>query len=308
MGERVDRSHDGRDFGGASKQALGSGASRDFDVYAGADHAVAHLLYARFWQKVLFDAGLVEHVEPFKRLEFLGYVLASDGSKISKRSGNSRNPDDVIAEVGADAFRLYEMAMGPFEKAVPWSDDGLTGQSRFLNRVHAACELVIARDVMKSDPALAYLLHNTIAKVGRDIESFKFNTAVAGLTIFLKESEGIHISIQDFRMFVQLIAPFAPHIAEELWQRLGGSGSVHRSAWPDADREALRRPFASVPVQINGKRRAEVTLPTGADEAAAKQAVFGDANVRRWIDGREIRRFVFIVDRIINIVIEEEPS
>lgn len=278
------------------------------DVYAGADHAVAHLLYARFWQKVLFDAGLVDHAEPFKRLEFLGYVLASDGSKISKRNNNSRNPDEVIAAVGADAFRLYEMAIGPFEKAVPWNDDGLTGQYRFLKRVYAAGEHVFSNDVMTSDSAVVYLLHNAIINVGRDIEAFKFNTAVSELMIFLKESEGKKISVSDFRIYVQIVAPFAPHIAEELWQRLGGSGSVHLSHWPEADRKVLKREHVAVPVQINGKRRAEVILPTGANEAIAKQVVLDNEIVRRWIDGKVIKRFVCVVDRVINIVVEVESS
>lgn len=273
------------------------------DVYAGADHAVAHLLYARFWQKVLFDAGLVDHAEPFKRLEFLGYVLASDGTKISKRSGNSRNPDEVIADVGADAFRLYEMAIGPFEKAVPWNDDGLTGQHRFLKRVYAACQRVTAEDVARSDPGVAFLLHTAIGRVGEDLEAFKFNTAVSALMIFLKESEGMRISVADFRAFVQLLAPFAPHIAEELWERLGGTGSVHRSDWPEVDAAATVLAELRVPVQINGKRRAEVTIRTGAVEAEARDVVFGHPDVRRWIEGRQVTKFVFVANRIVNLVV-----
>ena len=273
------------------------------DVYAGADHAVAHLLYARFWQKVLFDAGLVDHNEPFKRLEFLGYVLASDGTKISKRSGNSRNPDEVIADVGADAFRLYEMAIGPFEKAVPWSDHGLTGQHRFLKRVHAAYQRVMAGNVPQSDPGVAFLLHTAIGRVGEDIEAFKFNTAVSALMIFLKESESMRISVADFRTFVQVLAPFAPHIAEELWERLGGTGSVHRSDWPEVDTAATVLTELRIPVQINGKRRAEVTIRSGAVEAEAREVVFGDRDVQRWIEGRQVTKFVFVPDKIVNLVV-----
>lgn len=274
------------------------------DVYAGADHAVAHLLYARFWQKVLFDAGLVDHNEPFKRLEFLGYVLASDGTKISKRSGNSRNPDEVIADVGADAFRLYEMAIGPFEKAVPWSDDGLTGQHRFLKRIYATCQRVIAENVEQSDPGIAFHLHTAIGRVGEDIEAFKFNTAVSALMIFLKESEGLRISIAEFRIFVQLIAPFAPHIAEELWVRLAGTGSIHRSTWPEADAAATKQDEVRVPVQINGKRRAEVVIRSGATESHAREVILLDTTVQRLIEGRKVTRFVFVPDRIINLVVD----
>lgn len=274
------------------------------DLYAGADHAVAHLLYARFWQKVMYDAGLVDHNEPFKRLEFLGYVLASDRTKISKRSGNSRNPDEVIADVGADAFRLYEMAIGPFEKAVPWSDSGLTGQYRFLKRAHAACLRVIGAKAAQSDAEVAFLLHTAIRRVGEDIEAFKFNTAVSALMIFLKESEGMRISEADFRCFVQLLAPFAPHIAEELWENLGGTGSVHCSRWPEVDEEATVLAELRIPVQINGKRRAEIKVQSGSIEAEVRKIVFGTPDVQRWIEGKKIAKFIFVPDQIVNLVVK----
>lgn len=272
------------------------------DLYAGADHAVAHLIYARFWQKVLFDAGLVGHDEPFTRLEFLGYVLASDGSKISKRRNNSRNPDEVIANVGADAFRLYEMAIGPFEKAVPWNDDGLNGQARFLRRTFAQCQKVVEADATTSGAGVDFLINRCIGSVTRDIEAFKFNTAVSALMIFIKESEGAAVSRRDYSLFIRLLAPFAPHVAEEMWQEIGEIGSVHHSAWPIADPSALRRNTVTVPVQINGKRRGELQLEVGTTEDVARATALADPHVAKWLTGQQLNKFIFVEDRIINIV------
>ena len=278
------------------------------DLYAGADHAVAHLIYARFWQKVLFDAGLVDHDEPFERLAFLGHVLAADGSKISKRKNNGRNPDDVIAEVGADTLRLYEMAIGPFEKAAPWIDADLIGYRRFLNRVVSFGNRVVEDNAASSDADVEYEINRCIACVSKDIEAFKFNTAVSYLIIFLKEADDRTVSLSDFGIFVRLLAPFAPHLAEELWAKLGYEESVHLSPWPKPDRQAVALPLRNVPVQINGRKRTVIELPSDANETTAKDAVLANPVVQRWIAGASLRRFVYVRNRIVNIVVTEETD
>jgi leucyl-tRNA synthetase len=272
------------------------------DIYAGADHAVAHLIYARFWHKVMFDAGLVSFAEPFERLEFLGYVLAADGSKISKRSGNSRSPDEVMDEVGADALRLYEMALGPFEKAVPWIDDNLIGSRRFLDRLWRFVQGVLSKADGPSSPAVRLHLNRAVRKVGDDIEQFKFNTAASALNVLLNAIETLDLSREDCSVLIRLVAPFAPHVSEELWAALGRAASVHHAAWPAVDAAALIEATVTLPVQINGRRRGEVTVPSDADEAAVRLAVEAEPALRFWLDGIDIERLVLVPGRIVNIV------
>ncbi len=272
-------------------------------VYAGADHAVAHLIYARFWHKVLFDCGYVSFPEPFMRLEFLGYVLAADGSKISKRKGNSRNPDDVIDDVGADSFRLYELAIGPFEKAVPWIDDNLQGQKRFLDRLWRFCKKVLEANVAESSPEIEYYLNSCIKKVTNDVELFKFNTAVSSLMIFVNEAEKLDLSTLDLGRFVQVLAPFAPHFSEEIWCELGQSFSVHHTSWPSVNHSALVRDTVLIPIQINGKKRSEISVSVDASEETVKQLVLDDKHVIAWIEGKEVKRFIYVPQQIVNLVI-----
>jgi leucyl-tRNA synthetase len=272
------------------------------DIYAGADHAVAHLIYARFWHKVMFDAGLVPFPEPFERLEFLGYVLAADGSKISKRTGNSRNPDDIIAEVGADAFRLYEMAIGPFEKAAPWIDENLRGSRRFLDRLWRYVHAQLEKGAERSAPEVALHLNRAAQKVTQDIEAFKFNTAVSALNILLNACEALDMAREDLGVLVRLLAPLAPHIAEELWQELGYPYSVHHAAWPQVDGAALAQATVTLPVQVNGRRRGEVVVASDADEDEVRRAVEADSRLRPWLDGLCIERVVLVPGRIVNVV------
>jgi len=204
------------------------------DLYAGADHAVAHLIYARFWQKVMFDAGMVESCEPFERLEFLGYILGSDGKKISKRSGNAKSPDEVIDQFGADSLRLYEMFIGPFEKAVPWHDNHLNGTYRFLKKVWDFSNRIISENHSSTDDKTLSSLHKTIDKVSKDIEEFKFNTAVSSMMSFLKNNFDQNLTRHDLSLFIKILAPFAPHICEEIWSNLKiDDGSIHISSWPN---------------------------------------------------------------------------
>ena len=273
------------------------------DVYSGADHAVAHLIYARFWQKVMFDAGMVDHDEPFRRLEFLGHILASDGTKISKRKNNSRNPNEIVAEVGADSLRLYEMAIGPFEKAVPWNDSNLVGQRRFLNRIHTRCLTIAQEKPASSAPQIKFLLNTCLDAVSRDIEAFRFNTAVSAMMVFLKESDGKAISVDDFSIFLRMLAPFAPYLAEELWQGLGNRETIHKTAWPETDSEALKHETAQIVVQVNGRKRSVLSVPTGLTDDEMKSVVFDDPKIDTWLAGRKIERLIFVPNKVVNIVL-----
>lgn len=273
------------------------------NVYAGADHAVAHLIYARFWHKMMQDAGMVDFPEPFERLEFLGYILAADGSKISKRKGNSRNPEDVVKEVGADAFRLYEMFIGPFEKPIPWNDDGLVGCRRFLERVWRLAENVIESNVEKSDPSAISSINASVLKVGNDIETFRFNTAVSSMMICLNEIQKSNVAISDFKSYIALLAPFAPHMAEEIWSMLGVKESVHVSSWPKAEVDLNKEDNITLSIQVNGKYRSKISVLRDIKEDALKELVLKDEIVQRYLSGQEPKKFIYITGRAINIVI-----
>lgn len=277
------------------------------DVYSGADHAVAHLIYARFWHKVMQDAGMVDFPEPFLRLEFLGYILATDGTKISKRKGNSRSPEDVVEEVGADAFRVYEMFIGPFEKPAPWNDNDLIGSRRFLERVWNLVETVVkanAKGEVKTDESTEIALHTAIEKVTSDIESFKFNTAIASLMICLNELSNSNVSLEDLKKFIQLVAPFAPHMAEELWKQTDESAqSIHLSQWPAVNSEILKSNKIDLPIQVNGKHRADLTVSKDISEAELKPLVLAHENIQKYLEGKEPKKFIYVPGRIVNLVI-----
>jgi leucyl-tRNA synthetase len=269
------------------------------DVYVGGDHAVRHLIYARFWHKFLYDIACVSTVEPFKRLEFLGFILAEDGRKMSKRFGNVINPDDVVAQYGADAFRIYEMFMGPFENTVAWSTASIKGAERFVERVWRMADLVTA----EAAPALAGSLAETIKKVGEDIEAFKFNTAISQMMIFANavEKEGA-IGKAQWRPFLQILAPFAPHLAEELWAELGEPFSVHTSAWPAYDESALAKSQVEVVVQVAGKKRGSISLSASASEAEALAAALAVESVAKALGGNTPTKVVYVPGRIVNLV------
>ena len=269
------------------------------DVYVGGDHATRHLIYARFWHKFLFDIGVVSQEEPFARLEFLGHIMAEDGTKISKRKNNGEKPDDIIARFGADSLRTYEMFIGPFEKAVPWSNDGIVGVRRFIEKMWRCAEKVSVEGQEVSS------LHKTIKKVGEDIQNFKFNTAVAQMMICVNEMDKQEtISLSDFEMFLQVIAPFAPHAAEEIWQNeLDHTESIHISAWPEYDASRDQQNTVILGVQVNGKVRAEIEVEIDEGEESIKDRVLDIEDVMKWIEGKEIRKFIYVPGRIISIVV-----
>ena len=281
------------------------------DVYVGgAEHAVLHLLYGRFWNMVLYDLGYVPQEEPFTKLVNQGMILAENSEKMSKSRGNVVNPDDVIAEHGADAFRMYEMFMGPLEDVKPWNTKGIVGISRFLERVWNLFPLLtkegqgeVLNDVENKGRvnALETILHKTIKKVGEDIENMRFNTAISAMMVLVNESKGI--SKEFLEKFLLILSPFAPHMAEELWTKLGHKESIFKEAWPKYDESKIRDEEVELVVQINGKIRAKLKLPADTSEAEAVKVAKSDENVKKYLDGVEIKKTIFVANKLISFVI-----
>jgi len=271
------------------------------DVYVGGDHAVRHLIYARFWHKFLYDIDIVSTVEPFQRLEFLGFILAEDGRKMSKRWGNVIDPDRIVDLVGADTLRVYEMFMGPFENTIAWSQDGLAGARRFLERVNGLNEHVLDGDVEESTQTLRQL-HKTIQKVSEDIESFKFNTAVSTMMIFINVAEKEGLSDHTYSCFLRLLAPFAPHMAEELWRGHGMTQSIHQAEFPVYDTMLAKDDVVTIGVQINGKVRGEITLPPDATQTEAMKLVETDAHLVEKVGDATITKIIYVPGKILNIL------
>jgi len=280
------------------------------DLYiGGAEHAVLHCLYARFWHKVLFDIGVVSTPEPFPRLVHQGIILGEDGRKMSKRWGNVVNPDDVIDRFGADALRLYEMFLGPLETMKPWNTSGVDGITRFLDRVWRLCvdeDGAPSRGLadVEPDPATARLVHQTVKKVTEDIEGLKFNTAIAQMMVLVNELTRLErrprVSIE---ALVLVLAPFAPHIGEELWRRLGHPESLAREPWPTWDPAQALAETVTVAVQVNGKLRATLELPRGASRETAHEAALADERIRRHLEGVAVRKVIHVPDKLLNLVV-----
>ncbi len=270
------------------------------DVYVGGDHAVRHLIYARFWHKFLYDMGVVSTIEPFSRLEFLGFILAEDGRKMSKRWGNIINPTEIVEKNGADTLRVYEMFMGPFENTIAWSTEGLVGAQRFLDRIYGLRAHIVETESIET----TILLNETIQKVASDIELFKFNTAISALMIFLNQAEKAGLSLSAYEIFLQLIAPFAPHITEELWSMSGKEFSIHQSAWPSADTAVLQKKMVTIAVQYNGKSRGVVVVPRDSDESVVREALMGNTHLATLGAHKTIKKTIFVPNRIINILVE----
>ena len=278
------------------------------DLYVGgAEHAVLHLLYARFWHKVLYDVGLVSTLEPFTKLIHQGTIFGEDNRKMSKSLGNVVSPDDMIDNYGADALRLYEMFLGPLEASKPWNTKSVEGIARVLDRVW---RLFVTEDggkaVDESDPPLELrrVLHQTIKKVTEDLDALKFNTAIAQLMVFVNELTKLEVRPRAvLEPFVLLVNPFAPHLAEELWQRLGHRESCAYVPWPVYDAALVVQDRVTVAVQINGKLRATLDLPRGVAQAAAQAAALEDERVKRYLDGAELRKVIFVPDKLLNMVV-----
>jgi leucyl-tRNA synthetase len=282
------------------------------DLYVGgAEHAVLHLLYARFWHKVLFDLGVVPQAEPFTKLFHQGIILGEDGEKMSKSRGNVVNPDTINASHGTDTLRLYLMFLGPLEAMKPWNPRGIEGVHRFLQKVWR--ELIGADGGVNAkvsptaaDPAeLTRLLHETIRKVGDDIEGLRFNTAISQMMIFANAlQKAPAVSTATARTFLQLLAPFSPHISEELWSRLGGSGSVMAAPWPAYDAARLVTSEAKLVFQVNGKHRGDQLVPVGINQDAALEFARQNPKVAAHLEGKAVKRVIYVPGKILNLVVE----
>ena len=274
------------------------------DVYVGgAEHATRHLIYARFWHIVLHELGYVSTPEPFHTLEHVGLILAEDGKKMSKRWGNVVNPDDIVASAGADTLRLYEMFMGPFNQAVAWSTAGMQGPRRFIERVWRMGESVIASPAGEDSEALLAALHKTISRVTGDTQSFRFNTAVSSLMECLNAMEKEEsVSKKTFETFLLLLAPYAPHVAEELWERLGNTSLISRSAWPEFDSSLVVEKTISIAVQVNGKVRGELSIDPVATQDEVERAARALENVEKFLDGKTEKKVIYVPGRLINFV------
>ena len=275
------------------------------DVYVGGDHATRHLIYARFWHKFLYDQGIVSTPEPFARLEFLGLILASDGRKMSKRWGNVIDPSDVIDQFGADAFRLYEMFMGPFTQSIAWNTDGVVGTRRFLEKIWKLQGKVMMNKLENvQQNRIESLLHKTIKKVGEDIEEFKFNTAISSMMILVNELEKeTTVSHSTFKTLLMLLSPFSPHISEELWAQLGEKKSIFLSTWPKYDAKKIVIENVNIAVQVNGKVRAVIMVAAGAGEADVKAQALADKNVQTYLATQTVRKVIYVPGRIVSIVL-----
>lgn len=278
------------------------------DLYiGGSEHAVLHLLYARFWHKVLYDIGAVSTPEPFKKLVHQGIVLGEDNQKMSKSRGNVVNPDEIMDQFGADAVRLYEMFMGPLEAVKPWSTRGVEGVTRFLERswrLMATDEGHLSNAVVGTVPTLEQqrLLHQTIKKVTEDIEGLRFNTAIAQMMVFTNEMTKTEPRSRALlEPFVLLLAPFAPHLAEELWVVLGHKPSVSQQPWPIFDPAMTVSDRLTIPVQVNGKLRAK--LEVGTDATREQVEGLARAQVAEWLQGQEPKKIVYVEKKLMNFVV-----
>jgi len=271
------------------------------DLYVGgAEHAVLHLLYARFWHKVLFDAGVVKDSEPFHKLVHQGMILGEDGEKMSKSRGNVVNPDDIVQAFGADAMRLYEMFMGPLEAVKPWQTSQIQGVVRFRERAFTVCTRATTDAI---DEATERAVHKTIKKVTKDIESMRFNTAISAMMDLVNQLMPLDpVPKQAAEVVTLLVSPFAPHLGEELWQQLGHAESLAHHPWPSFDEALCIDDTVQMGVQVNGKTRGTVTLPRDADADTAREAALALDSVARHVDGKEIKKFIFVPGRIINFV------
>ncbi|KAB2880219.1 leucine--tRNA ligase [bacterium] len=279
------------------------------DTYiGGAEHAVLHLLYARFWHKVLYDMGLVSTKEPFVKLVNQGLILGEDSQKMSKSRGNVVNPDDIISKYGADAVRLYEMFMGPLTQVKPWSTNGVEGVYRFLQRVwrlYIDAEGRISSQLQDIEPSqeLKKILHKTIKKVSGDIETLSFNTAISQMMIFVNEMTPTTVRPRKIlEPFVLVLAPFAPHLAEELWEKLGHTTSLARASFPEYNETLTVDDEITVVVQVNGKLRDKLFVEKGASKDVLEKMAKEKAG--HWIEGKAIVKMIVVPDKLVNIVIK----
>jgi len=273
----------------------------------GMEHATLHLLYSRFWNKFLYDIGVVPTSEPYAKRTAHGLILAEGGEKMSKSKGNVINPDSIVEMFGADTLRVYEMFMGPFDQAITWNTDSILGSRRFLEKVWRVSEKVVTKNVVSKendDAPLKNILHKTIKKVSGDIERMEFNTAISSLMIFVNECEKRDsISRNAYETLLLLLTPFAPHITEELWSVLGNKSLIHTQSWPEVDETFLVSDRILIPIQINGKMRASMEISNTMTEDEVKNAALAFPQIVKWIGERGIKKVIYVKEKIINIVL-----
>ncbi|MDR7074099.1 leucine--tRNA ligase [Fictibacillus barbaricus] len=292
----------------ASKEKLNHWLPVDMYI-GGAEHAVLHLLYARFWHKVLYDLGVVPTKEPFQRLFNQGMILGEGNEKMSKSKGNVVNPDEIVASHGADTLRLYEMFMGPLDASIAWSTTGLDGARRFLDRVW---RLLVTENGEGLNPAIQdakgsdsfnRLYHITVKKVTEDFEALRFNTAISQLMVFINDANKQEVLPKTLiQGFVKMLSPIAPHICEELWEKLGGASSIAYESWPVWDEAQLVENEVEIVVQVNGKLKAKLTIPANINGQDMEQAALKEEMVRQSIEGKTIRKVITVPGKLVNIV------
>jgi leucyl-tRNA synthetase len=280
------------------------------DLYiGGAEHAVLHLLYSRFWHKVMFDLGYVSTKEPFQKLVNQGMILGMDGEKMSKSRGNVINPDEVVDQYGADSMRLYEMFMGPLERSKPWNTSGIEGVYRFLNKlwrhfVDDKGELIELSQSLAEGETLT-LMHASIKKVQYDLDNLAFNTAISQLMVFSKHLRDLKQAPREaFKVFVLLLAPFSPHISEELWALLGNNNTLSHHEWPAYDENKLAKNSVKLAVQINGKVRAQIEVEVDASKEEVLAIAYEQESLKQHIEGKSIVKEIVVPNRIVNIVVK----
>ena len=285
----------------ASQEALRYWGQVDW-YNGGMEHTTLHLLYSRFWHKFLYDLGVVPYAEPYHKRTSHGMILGEGGEKMSKSRGNVVNPNDVVAQYGADTMRMYIMFIGDFEKAAAWSDNAVKGCKRFLDRIWNLAEQVT--------PAEAYgkeneaLLHKTIKKVSDDIENMKFNTAIAALMTLTNQFYDKGVNQAEFRTMLQLLSPFAPHLAEELWERFGWEGMASTSAWPAYDESKTVASEVTIAVQVGGKLKTTVTVATDSDQDAVLAAVTAEAKIAKLMEGKELVKVIHVPNKLVNLILK----
>ena len=282
---------------------------KNVDLYiGGAEHAVLHLLYARFWHKVLYDLGVVHTKEPFQKLANQGMILGENHEKMSKSKGNVVNPDDVVEEYGADTLRLYEMFMGPLEQSIAWSEDGLAGSRRWLDRVWRL--FIDDEDKLRdhittvNDHKLDKIYNETVKKVTEDYEGLRFNTAISQMMIFINEAyKAENLPVEYVEGFIKLLNPIAPHMTEELWSFLHKDESVTYQPWPTFDEAALVEDEIEIVLQVNGKVRGRLTIPADADREKMTELAIADEAVQKQLDGGQPKKFIAVPGKLVNVVL-----
>ena len=289
--------HNDREF--ASKEALDYWMNVDW-YNGGMEHTTLHLLYSRFWHKFLYDLGLVPTKEPYKKRTSHGMILAANGEKMSKSRGNVINPDDIVNSYGADTFRMYEMFIGPFDQVAMWSDESLMGVYRFVGKIYGLMKKTAPVEASAAD---LRAMHKCILEVSERIDQMRFNTAVSSLMTYVNYMSGLEqIPNQLYLTLLKLISPFAPHLAEEMWARMGQDGLIVAESWPEGDPKLAEEDTVTMAVQICGKMRGTIEVKKDAPQAEAEAKALALDNVVRQLEGREVKKIIVVPNRIVNIV------